>query len=535
MDFQEIMRKSQIEDDKEHYLEGKLNPQRTIKRPLPPKGKIKSYLLTSAQNNTIVIEQLLKNMKVLARHLNAEIIVAPLNYKKNMLNTAGERVATEKGGGLTFDSLIQEYLTMDRIELSHEVVFYGDMGFGITARNPLSSIERMVTNHKIIIPSNKIQMESVPQSSERNIRFHLNINSTPTLTALNFIDSKTGKISEYEADFGAILVQVDHEGIAFIYQIEANKKDYSIYFRNLSVKNGILSQNSRPEAIVFGDIHAVNLTEQKVKSIWGVGGLVNSLNPRYQVMHDVLDQYACNHHHEGDDILGFVKHHSKTNNLHEELKQLGEFLNLASVYSKVIVVESNHDNALMRYLKRVDVRKDYENSVIASKMLSDLIVYTAYMQNLPFEPQSYSMEVATKIGLYKKLHEFSEIKKSSMFIEYVMKYYFDVEYESVLFLSTDDELDFEGVFIPYHGDKGVNGSRGSASLRKVPSKMVYGHSHSSHIRGKQWCVGVTSDIENFDYISGASSWSPSHCLIHEGGSRCMLLERNGKYYHDCSF
>src|SRR5689334_13236226 len=49
-------------------------------RPLPAKGKVNRYILTSAQNNTHVHEELLLNLEALAEHYNAEIIVGTYTY-----------------------------------------------------------------------------------------------------------------------------------------------------------------------------------------------------------------------------------------------------------------------------------------------------------------------------------------------------------------------------------------------------------------------------------------------------------------------
>src|ERR1700722_12479247 len=79
---------------------------------LPPKGKIKRYILTSAQNNTFVHEGTWKNILALAAHYNAEIFVGTFSYDQNSYGQMAVKQGTFKGGErkLWYDERLTPYM-----------------------------------------------------------------------------------------------------------------------------------------------------------------------------------------------------------------------------------------------------------------------------------------------------------------------------------------------------------------------------------------------------------------------------------------
>lgn len=83
-----------------------------------------------------------------------------------------------------------------------------------------------------------------------------------------------------------------------------------------------------------------------------------------------------------------------------------------------------------------------------------------------------------------------------------------------------------GIEVGQHGDRGINGARGSAvSFAKVPTKMIVGHSHSPQINKGCYVVG-TSSMLALEYNKGASTWHHAHCIIHRNGKRQMIFITN---------
>ena len=53
------------------------------KETLPTQGVVKRYVLTSAQNNTFIHEEFWDNVKTMAKHYDAQILVGTFSYNQN--------------------------------------------------------------------------------------------------------------------------------------------------------------------------------------------------------------------------------------------------------------------------------------------------------------------------------------------------------------------------------------------------------------------------------------------------------------------
>ena len=109
---------------------------------------------------------------------------------------------------------------------------------------------------------------------------------------------------------------------------------------------------------------------------------------------------------------------------------------------------------------------------------------------------------------------------------------------AAVFLQPDQSWQVEGIECGLHGDKGPNGSRGSArSIAKTGSKSTIGHSHSAGIFEGCWQTGVTAgtlDDLDMGYNSGPSSWSRALVATYRGGKRTMLIMRGLQWRADRS-
>jgi hypothetical protein len=102
--------------------------------------------------------------------------------------------------------------------------------------------------------------------------------------------------------------------------------------------------------------------------------------------------------------------------------------------------------------------------------------------------------------------------------------------DNVVFLTRNDQVLFAGVDITHHGDRGANGSHGSAqSFSKAYLKMTYGHSHSPSIFKGAWGVGTWAMKMTEQYAKGIGSWMVMDNIIYPDGARCMITHINGKW------
>jgi len=102
--------------------------------------------------------------------------------------------------------------------------------------------------------------------------------------------------------------------------------------------------------------------------------------------------------------------------------------------------------------------------------------------------------------------------------------------KSVKFLKTDQPYVVNRVENGSHGDRGINGSRGSIKgFTKVGIKYTIGHSHTTGIIEGVYQNGCLCDL-NADYTSGPSSWSHSSTIQYSSGTRSIITCINGSYF-----
>ena len=149
------------------------------------------------------------------------------------------------------------------------------------------------------------------------------------------------------------------------------------------------------------------------------------------------------------------------------------------------VVKSNHDEVLIKYLKRGKFIKDHENAEYAA----DLFKVAVRKQ----DPLQFAVE---------------EI---------------DPHMDNVIWLQRKDSLKVAGVELAMHGDKGPKGAKGTINnLEKTVTNLVKGHSHEPEILRGAFQVG-TSSLLQLEYNEGdPSAWMHTSCLIYEDGTKQLI-------------
>jgi hypothetical protein len=150
-----------------------------------------------------------------------------------------------------------------------------------------------------------------------------------------------------------------------------------------------------------------------------------------------------------------------------------------------LVVESNHDLFLSRYIGVENFLEDGQNSVFACKLF-----------------------VAT-------------MNSKQPILKTAMEIIGDIP-KNVRFLAEDEEYRVQGVGLDYHGHRGVNGARGSgASFDRYNLKLITGHEHTPKIYANGMVVGTSTKLK-LDYTVGAGSWLNAHGLLYNSGKYTLL-------------
>jgi len=99
----------------------------------------------------------------------------------------------------------------------------------------------------------------------------------------------------------------------------------------------------------------------------------------------------------------------------------------------------------------------------------------------------------------------------------------------VTFLKSEDRLTVLGYELSAHGDRGINGSRGTLlGYSKLGSRYIIGHSHTPGIRDGCMQVGVTARLDH-GYNARPSSWLNTHALIYANGTATLIHVISGQY------
>jgi hypothetical protein len=331
------------------------------------------FILTAAQDSSKVHEGFWKCLNNYAEWLeNCEIIVSGFTYSKTLFEDHDTR--SPKVG---FHPLVDDYITHERILIGNDedgVDFCGEMNTLPTAVLPLSGFTTYTRHRWGIFPHPKVQLESVPTMKHSRAK---QIMTTGAVTLPNYIRKKAGIKAMFHHMIGAVIVELTPDGSIFVRHLLATSlDDGSFYDLDRHITEDGVSEGNRVEALTYGDIHHEKLDETVALATWGFDvesetvipgwpSLAELLRPNFEFYHDLSDFAPRNHHNIKDHHFRFGMHQQgkAKDNVAIALRGCATFLSAVErPDSQQIVVESNHDQALVKWLKTADYRDDPENA-----------------------------------------------------------------------------------------------------------------------------------------------------------------------------
>lgn len=493
------------------YSAGRIEAREIQERDLPKPGKVATYFLTAATNNTKLHAALWRNLMALKAHYEAdgpvEILVRRIGYNLAHWRRRGASNEVETNQDVDpiwFDPKLVPHICDDRVQLAPGIQWAGDAPVSATAVSPLSGYDTFTSEDDGIFGATKLEMRSVPTMQGQPAK---QLFTTGAVTQRNYSETKAGQKADWHHVFGCTLVEVDSDGTYFTRPIVADD-DGTIRDLNVTVKNGRVILGHNLVGLSPGDVHVAELHPDIMAAVYGPGGMTDQLQPRNLFHHDLHDHKARSHHDERDPMRRYQLHREGADSVEREIEADAEFLRYAArPFMTQVVVGSNHDDHLHRWLKSADWRADPVNMAFYLEAASRTI--RAIRDG---ESDFHLLEWACR-------------EKGAP--------------EDVVFLRTDQSWLVEGVECGLHGDKGPNGSRGSVrNLSRIGAKTTIGHSHSPGIVDGCWQAGVTAgdpDEPRMDYATGPSSWSRTHVAQYEGGKRTMITMRGTRWRADrCS-
>lgn len=449
------------------------------------------FLVTSAQNSTPVHEGFMKSLQRASKALDAEILVIPTRYK----NPTSDWTASQKNEE-TWAEAVQPYLYNARKQLNPNLMLMGDIKTQPTAASPLTGFDGITGACSGIFGHTKLQLRTVPTPQGRLPKI---LTTTGACTVPNYTDSRAGKLGEFHHTLGAVMVEV--RGREFhLRQINAERDGAFIDLDKWYTPDRV--RNAPPAlALAMGDTHVRAVDPAVVEATFGKGGIVEVLDPQLLAWHDLLDGDAINHHHRGNPFLAAHKRQFSLDDAREEVLEAIEFLDKYTKGRKSIVIPSNHDDFLQRWLMSADWRQDPTNA-------------------------EFYLESALAMVRQAKLRD-ADAEKLSAFVYWVRRELYSRD--DIRCLRNDESYSIKGIELGMHGDRGPNGARGSIkNLRRLGTKSIIGHSHSPGIDEGAYQNGTSTRLR-LGYNVGPSSWLNSHTVIYANGKRCLLNIIDGKW------
>ena len=434
--------------------------------PVKPTG---GYIVFSIQNNASLVAPAVATARMMSNQLGYELMPVACSYMVGENDEADHLImACEPAPAWIGDE--------SALLLNGDVL--------PTAKKPINmakllSGDRLLT----ILPHVKQQAESLPRAKGQPERW---IVTTGTLCAPRYRVSRAG--AEASADH-VIGFTVIHEDGSFD-QVQLDQ-DGQGFYRGLPINEFGFADPMGDAVLVAGDIHAEKLDDHQMDRLIRLAGETLA---GHVVLHDLLDFTSRNHHNRGSGLF-LAAQMGRT--VADDVADAGAVISLLldQTDAQIVIVNSNHDRALDRWLEEADPRQDPVNLPLWCDLQK------------PRYQTALDGGKDTKIPLARAL-------------KLVVP---DLDYNRVTFLSRDESFVVHGVELSNHGDVGINGSRGGyTAFERLGGAYVIGHSHSGYKNGKRVAVsGVTGSFD-MGYNVGASSWSHSHVIVCNDGSMQII-------------
>lgn len=444
------------------------------------------FIITWGQNNTPIHKRFYQNLEAYAEEIDADIHIILGRYKNptSVFEDSDEEFWVDE---------VMKYADANRHDIHKYVSIMSDVKIQPTAVNPMSGMQGISGINSCVFGSPKLQMEMIPVLEGNKPKMML---TTGSVTKKNYTDSKAGKKGEFHHVYGFVVVEIKDNKTYFIRQVSADEVSGDFCDLYYKVSGGVVSKIKSLEAIILGDIHFGH-HDQKV--IDRTLEFVNQVKPKHVVLHDVFDGDSISHHQMKDPFMQYGKEVNGTNDLGKELEEMMGGLEPFSKFENVVIVRSNHDDFLDRWLKNEDWKR----------------------QPTPKNARLYMR--LSDILLAQYAEDPSRVKG-------VIPHIINERYPNFITLGRNSSYKIKGGWeCAQHGDIASNGSRGSLhNFRQLNTKVIVGHYHSPGRKDGAIAVGTSTKLR-VGYNQGPSSWLQSHVIVHDNGKAQHINFIDGEF------
>lgn len=472
------------------------------------KPRNQTFIFTGAQNDADVHQPFWRNLLSYAAFCDAQVVVGPWTYETQWWS---ENNPTSR----SYAPELRDRLCYGQFAIGENFVFCGEMNTLPTASRPISDLTTYSRGRWAVFPHAKIQLKSVP-STDPAVQAH-QVMTTGSCTLPKVIPRKAGVKSIFHHVIGATIVEFDRDGDVFCRQINA-ADDGSFYDLDRFVDRGRVREGRRVRALICADIHTRKLDPWNAMSTFGVNvtakkvskveSIVERLRPEMMFLHDLHDHESRNHHHIGDNAYSYEMAIRNRESVLDEVKNAADFLTMIQRRgTRTIVVDSNHDLALERYVREGRYRNDGIN-VRFGLQLED-----AYLD--------FCERMAAAKDAFEPVPSFS-------LLEHAIRRVRGEDVKDVQWVHDGQSFRVDEIECGHHGFRGANGSRGTVTgFARVGRKMSIADKHSPEIMDGVYVAGAMN--LHHGYNRGPSSWAVTHIVHYPNGKRSLITLQKGKW------
>ena len=456
-------------------------------------GTAKTYVFTTAQNNTELIPQAWwDTLLTLVSYYDAELHVSQFTYNKSAYGSKAVKPGSAKGSdheALWYDARLLPYVSDEDIQITPDLVWLGSLNMSPTLVNPISGFQNHTRQASAIIPHTRIAMESVATMKDDPARF---VFTTGAVTQRNYIQKSAGQKADFHHTFGALLVEVGDDGKWWARQLNFDK-DGGLYDLNRFFGPDTVYEEVRVQAVTHGDIHGYKRDAVVCDSVFGAAGMMDTLMPREQFFHDIIDFMPRNHHNRKDFQFLREMWNDEIDSVEGEFRDIGYWLTHDAYrqWCSTFVVVSNHDQAINNWLADPAGLYDPPNLQLWLSENLNKARFTGY-------------------------HPFASMLRRACEMPCG-----DAPRKPRVLLEDESYKILGQIEAGLHGHLGPNGSRGAPRNLKTVGKANTGHTHSAGIHEGVYTAGVLGRLD-MGYNKGPSSWSHSSVVTYPNAKRAVL-------------
>jgi hypothetical protein len=444
-------------------------------------NKKDTFIITWAQSATPIHKNLMKNIKAYSENLNAGLHIIAGRYKNPT------SIFADKGQDWWSPEVVP-FLDASRHNLHKHLQVLSDVKVPPTTAMPLSGLAGLTGLESCIVGHPRQHLNPLPVLEGYPKKLLL---STGSVTVANYTDSKSGKKGDFHHVLGFIIVELDGENF-HVRQVSAdsNGNFYDLYKR--VIDGEVLENTEGAEAAVLGDIHIQHNDKEATDLSFR---MLDEMKPKHTMIHDIIDCESISHWDTLDPFRMMKKEEDGSGDLRKEVDDMVNWLSDKLKYN-LVVVRSNHDDFLDRWLKNTDWRKTSNKRM--------------YL---------YGANILANEALAKK----------KGVIPFVI---FNAFGDQIKTLGLDDSYRVLGWELGMHGHLGASGSKGGhTQFKKINTKNVTAHVHHPFREDGHCSVGTLTHLR-VNYTKGLSNWMQSNGLIYPDGKFQHIHIVGGKYCRD---